>query len=51
LNLWDKIKSGEVKGFSIEGVFKYNEPIETEMGKIDINTISLDQWVEELVSD
>lgn len=51
LNLWDKIKSGEVKGFSIEGMFKYNEPIETEMGKIDINTISLDQWVEELVSD
>lgn len=51
LNLWDKIKSGEVKGFSIEGMFKYNEPIETEMEKIDIDTISLDQWIEELVSD
>lgn len=51
LNLWDKIKSGEVKGFSIEGLFRYSEPIETEMEKIDIDTISLDQWIEELVSD
>lgn len=51
LNLWDKIKSGEVKGFSIEGMFRYNEPVETQMKKIDKNTISLDQWVEELVSE
>lgn len=55
LNLWDKIKSGEVKGFSIEGLFRYSEPVTTELKKIDVNTISneeseLDSLVNELIS-
>jgi len=29
-NVWDSIKSGEYKGFSVEGLFDYEEPISEE---------------------
>lgn len=51
LNLWDKIKSGEVKGFSIEGIFNYSDPVATEMKKTEQSTISIDELIEELISE
>lgn len=55
INLWDKIQSGEVKGFSIEGMFIY-ESIETQLSKTNDSTISidmndLDSFIENLLED
>lgn len=39
LNVWNKIKNGEVKGFSVEGFFKL---VEIQIKKTDDSTISLE---------
>lgn len=55
VNLWDKIQSGEVKGFSIEGMFRY-ESVETQLSKTNDSTISietndLDDFIQNLLED
>jgi hypothetical protein len=33
--IWDKIKSGEFRGFSVEGLFDYTEPVSVEQNKLN----------------
>lgn len=56
ITLWDKIKKGEVKGFSVEGLFRYSEPesVDFHAEKPVDNTIllnDLDRFIENLLED
>ena len=56
ITLWDKIKNGEVKGFSVEGLFRYSEPesVDFHAEKPADNTISLetfDDFINELLEN
>jgi hypothetical protein len=33
--IWDKIKSGEFRGFSVEGMFDYTDPVSEEQNKLN----------------
>lgn len=55
LNLWDKIKSGEVLGFSLEGFFKYVNKLEMEKipqeSTISLEDESFDSFINKLIND
>lgn len=34
-DVWDKVKSGEFQGFSVEGIFSYSDVVEKEQAMID----------------
>lgn len=52
LNVWEKIKSGEVNGFSVEGFFKLIENQSfSEQRKTDEDTISLEKTFDEFVNE
>ena len=52
LNLWNKIKSGEVKGFSIEGAFRLEKTEDTTISlEKELKTNDFDKFIEELICE
>ena len=56
ITLWDKIKKGEVKGFSVEGLFRYENPesLDFHTEKPADNTICIetfDDFINELLEN
>lgn len=57
MDLWERIKNGEVKGFSIEGFFYYSNPVkEDEFSKVETITYydeqdTFESFIDELIED
>lgn len=53
ITLWDKIKNGDVKGFSVEGLFRYSEPENADFHaeKPSADTISLEETFDDFVNE
>lgn len=51
LNVWNKIKNGEVKGFSVEGFFKLIENPKTDDSTISLEEDDFQSFINKLLED